>query len=177
MKKKLLFFFLLISILYVPVLTVTAQDTFPHKLTNADLPEGFELVTTTNDTQNEIVQVWKTPSDTNGTTILTVIDYNTTDAAKFAIAGAKIFFGTPFTVSGADEAVNSSIMGIDTILARKKAYVASCSDISSDIEDVITLLEAQMKKIPGDGGVPGFTLFTTFIAISICVITFKKNRK
>lgn len=177
MKKKLLSFFLLISILYVPVLTVTAQDTFPHKLNNDDLPEGFELVTTTNDTQYEIVQTWETPSDITGSTILTVIDHNTTDAAKLAIVGANLLAGDPVTVSGADEAVNSSFFGIDTIIARKKSYIASCSDIASDAEDVITLLEAQMEKIPDDGGVPGFTLLATFIAIGVGVITFKKNRK
>ena len=150
------------------------EDTFPYKLTTPDLPAGFELVETINDTLYELDQTWKTPSDTSGSTYLTVTDYNSSSAAKSTIQLSGLFAGEDVDIEGADRAINISFFGT-AISAQKGSYIATCSNYLGESEDVITLLEAQIAILPGSsGGIPGFTLIFSGLSIGLLVLIRKK---
>jgi len=62
-------FFILLSFCCLPLIVAPATA-FDYAVVDADLPTGFELQSNTSVSNIAIVQVWKTPSDTNGMTTL-----------------------------------------------------------------------------------------------------------
>ncbi|PWI48571.1 hypothetical protein CEE45_05885 [Candidatus Heimdallarchaeota archaeon B3_Heim] len=124
-----------------------------------------------------ILQKWKTPSDTDGMTTLTVEDSGSKSNASSVIDALALFSPTSVSVSGADEAIKVDLIMVTTIYARKDKYLLISSAFASTKADVITLLEAQISKLPGDsGGAPGFVLFSAIAAISVVAIILKKRK-
>ncbi|MHA1978441.1 MAG: hypothetical protein ACW98F_04810 [Candidatus Hodarchaeales archaeon] len=151
---------------------------FPYALTTEDLPEGFELVSTTTNTDLLIVQTWKTPSDTIGMTTLTAEDSGTKSNASTVIDSLSILGATSVSVSGSDEAKKIDLMMMVTIYARIDKYIIFSAAVVSTEADVITLIEAQITKIPGDGGgAPGFILLYSITAISSTAIILRKKKE
>lgn len=68
------------------------------------------------------------------------------------------------------------MMGICSITAQKDDYIAIGSGNEAE---VITILEAQMEKLPGGdgGGAPGFVLITAIFAIGATGIILKKTKR
>jgi hypothetical protein len=154
---------------------ILISESFPYQLTTADLPAGFELETTTEDTLYELEQTWRTPLDSSNSTYLIIIDYNSSSAAKSTIQLSGLFGGGEVDIEGADRAINVSFFGI-AISAQKGSYIATGSVFSNESEDVITLLEAQMVILPGkSGGIPGFTLIFSGLSIGILVVLHRKR--
>ena len=173
MKKKMIVFVILLSFCCLPSI-VAPVTAFDYAVVDADLPTGFELQSNSTQTATTITQLWKTPSDTAGLTIMSCTNYSTTDDARDIINGKKtIGFTQSVHVSGADEAV----LNLKTIHARKGAFIATSSSITSEEADVKTLLSAQMNKIPGSGGAPGFALITAIGAIAAASFLLKKPKK
>ena len=175
MKIRILLGLLLLTLVSCPIsLSFPNTDPFPYKLTSADLPTGFELVETTNDTLYVVEQTWNTPSDTTGNTFLTVIDYNTSSLAKTTIQLSGLLAGEEVDIEGADRTVNISFFGT-VISAQRGSYIATGSGFTSESEDIITLLEAQIAILPGSsGGIPGFKLIFSGLSIGILVLIRKK---
>lgn len=179
MKKKLILAIVFTSVVlsqYVP--SIAEEGNFPYKLTTADTPDGYELVSSYYETNFTITQSWNTPTDNYGLTSLTVTDYNTTNAAKSVITGLALFSPTDESVSGSDDTVSVILVFSETIYARNGKYVATCISVSSTHEEVITLLEAQMDLINGGnsgGSAPGFSIQISLIAIGIITVLLKKK--
>ena len=176
LRKKTVLYLILCLISSMSIITVTAA--FPYALTTEDLPDGFELVSNLVNTDTQISQTWKTPSDTTGMTSLTVEDSGSVDNASSIIDSLSLLSPTSVSVSGADEAKKISFLTITTIYVREDKYILISAAVVSDEADVITLLEAQITKISGDsgGGAPGFVLFSSIAAISVVAIILKKRK-
>ena len=135
------------------------------------------MVSTSFSTDLGILLTWKTPSDTDGMTTLTVEDSGSKSNASSVIDALALFSPTSVSVSGADEAIKVDLIMVTTIYARKDKYLLISSAFASTEADVITLLEAQISKLPGDsGGAPGFVLFSAIAAISVVAIILKKRK-
>jgi len=178
MKKRLIVFVILLSFCCLPSI-VAPVTAFDCAVVNADLPSGFELQSTTVETATMISQVWKTPSDTTGLTMMSCTNYTQTATAKDIIEGIKV--ARPdynyTSVSGASEAVEVWYQTDKTIYARKGAFVAYSATITSEEADIKTLLSAQMNKIPGSSITPGFALITAIVAVAVASFLLKKPKK
>ena len=176
MKFKIILGFLVLTVFSCQITTsFPTADIFPYKLTTSDVPSGFELVDTFNESLYVLEQNWKTPSDPAGLTMLSVVDYNTSALAKTTIQLSGIFAGDPVDIEGADRTVNVSFF-VSTLMAQKGSYIASCAVLSSSAADVITLLEAQIAILPGSsgGGIPGFTIILSILSVGTLVFIHKK---
>jgi hypothetical protein len=174
--KKIVLYLILCLISFYSVTIVVGA--FPYVLSSEDLPEGYELVQTTVNTDLQIAQVWKTPTDTTGMTSLTVDDSGTVSNASTVMGALALFGPTSVSVSGADEAKKVELLMISTIYAREGKYIIISAAFAATEAEVITIIEAQITKISGngggDGGVPGFILFSSIAAIAVMT---KKQRK
>ncbi len=180
MKFKIILGFLILTAFSCQITTsFPTNDAFPYKITstNSEIPTGFELVDTFNESLYVLEQHWKTPSDPDGYTILSVEDYNTSSLAKTTMGFSEWFAGDPVEVEGADQTINVSFF-VNTIMARKGSFIASCSDIWSSAEDVVTLLELQIAILPGSGGgISGFTIIFSIFSVGALVILYKKTKR
>ena len=179
-KFKIILGFIILTVFcYQITESFPNADTFPYKLTESDdVPPGFELVNTFNESLYVLEQNWKTPSDPAGLTILSVVDYNTSSLAKTTIQLGGLFAGDPVDINGADRTANVSFF-VSTIMAQKGSYIASCAILSSSAADVITLLEAQIAILPSSsgGGISGFTIIFSILSIGTLVLIYKKAKR
>jgi len=181
LKKKTLIWSILLLLIYLPSF-VAPVAAFDYGLTEDNLPDGFTLQSTTYNFSYAIVQHWFPPSSDTDYIFLSCTNCTTEEAAKLVYKVTAIWdFSINISISGANEASKFSggMMG-KSICARKKEFVILAEyNIGTTIEekDVINLMKAQMKALPGSVGAPGFVLVVTIFGIAVATLIVKRSRR